>query len=119
MAYPNWDGPFRFIRLVQKRLREGTLQTAPTSAAGLIPVEIWDLVRHKVTDLELRAAERGFLERVRRDSSFSCHCRRSARHWVSLLRCNGCVNELLAYQGFGDPALAKVRRGRRPRTHMS
>jgi hypothetical protein len=119
MAYPNLDGPFRFIRLVQKRIREGTLQTAPTSAAGLIPVEIWDLVRHKVTDLELRAAERGFLERVRRDSSFSCHCRRSARHWVSLLRCNGCVNELLAYQGFGDPALAKVRRGRRPRTHMS
>ncbi|TKA53175.1 hypothetical protein B0A53_04031 [Rhodotorula sp. CCFEE 5036] len=63
MAYPNLDGPFRFIRLVQKRIREGTLQTAPTSAAGLIPVEIWDLVRHKVTDLELRAAERGFLER--------------------------------------------------------
>ena len=119
MASEHLDGPFRFIRLVQKRIREGSLRTSQPSAIGALPNELWDLVRHKVTDLELRAAEHEFLKRVRHDPPLPCRCTPSAKQWASLLRCTGCLNKLLAYQGFCDAALAEVRRGRRYRTHMS
>ncbi|TKA53166.1 hypothetical protein B0A53_04022 [Rhodotorula sp. CCFEE 5036] len=61
LAYQRLEGPFRFTRLVQKRRREGTLQTSPTSAVGSLPVELWDLVRYKLTDLELSATKRKFM----------------------------------------------------------
>ncbi|GAA5979772.1 hypothetical protein JCM10908_003039 [Rhodotorula pacifica] len=57
-AYDKLDGPFRFIQLVQKRIREGRLQAQGNRAVTYLPAEIWDLVRHKIVDLELRKAER-------------------------------------------------------------
>lgn len=69
MAYEQLGGPFRFIRLAQRRIAEGTLQTEQNSTVGSIPIELWNLVRHKLTDLELDAAEREFLKR------YACrHC---------------------------------------------
>lgn len=59
MAFEHLEEPFRFIRLVQKRISEGTLHTrSPTSAFRSLPIELWDLVQQKVTDIELGAAER-------------------------------------------------------------
>ena len=104
MAYERLDGPFRFIRLVQKRIREGTLQTAQTSAVALFPTEIWDLVRHKVTDLELDAAERTFLDRhgcEHGSDACGCDCDACpATKWADVLDCCVCLEDMIEYHGF-------------------
>ncbi|GAA5849872.1 hypothetical protein JCM9279_002449 [Rhodotorula babjevae] len=60
-AWPRLQGPFAFLDLVSLRKRQGTLaarHSRPTSqGVQTVPVEVWDVVRHKVVDLELRAAE--------------------------------------------------------------
>lgn len=117
MAYEQLDGPFRFIRLIQKRIREGSLQTSQPSAVGTLPIEIWDLVRHKVTDIELCAAERISLnQHACRQCLQSCGCLRDCdshppNEWAELLRCYACDYRMIDYQGFGDRGLAKVQRG--------
>lgn len=113
MAYVKLEGPFRFIRLVQKRIREGSLQTSQPSAVGALPIELWDLVRHKVTDVELCAAGRKFLnthacEHCTPFGGCDCCCTRPAKRWTDLIRCEDCCDTITSYKGFGDPALTKV-----------
>ncbi|GAA5929069.1 hypothetical protein JCM3775_006726 [Rhodotorula graminis] len=74
-AWPKLQGPFAFLDLVALRKRKGTLvatnaRGAPRSPVEAIPIEVWDVVRHKVVDLELRAAE---IEHV--DSLLCYECR--------------------------------------------
>lgn len=113
MAYEQGDGPLRFIRLVQKRVREGTLRASPASAVGSLPIELWDLVRHEVIDLELCAAERKFLDThacphcVSPDGCPNCGAP-GAEKWKDLLRCIECREVLIEYTGFDNIALAEV-----------
>ncbi|KWU44662.1 hypothetical protein RHOSPDRAFT_33741 [Rhodotorula sp. JG-1b] len=107
MAYPELKGPFRFIRLVQWRTGEGTLQTEQSSTVGSIPIELWDLVRHKVTDVELDAAERKFLERHACShcvKPHGCGCCGAvpATEGANLLLCDSCKENMIRYDDFGD-----------------
>jgi hypothetical protein len=111
LAYQRLEGPFRFTRLVQKRRREGTLQTSPTSAVGSLPVELWDLVRYKLTDLELSATKRKFMidhacgdcseEASEEDPRIS--------YWNNLSACSWCEEEMNEYKGFEDHSMARLR----------
>ena len=89
------------------------MRTAQPSAVRSIPVEIWDLVRHKVTDLELRAAECEFLETRACDycwQTFGRDCSvRPVFKWADLLQCNTCDKKISSWEGFdGNPTLTKV-----------
>ncbi|BGP37454.1 hypothetical protein JCM10449v2_001360 [Rhodotorula kratochvilovae] len=69
-AWPSLQGPFAFLDLVQLRRNNGTLravQMPECRSSGLehLPSEIWDVVRHKVVDLELRNAEIAHVRRRR------------------------------------------------------
>ncbi|GAA5884778.1 hypothetical protein JCM3774_003814 [Rhodotorula dairenensis] len=113
MAYADLQGPFRFIRLVQQRIRAGTLRTVQHSVLALFPVELWDLVRHQVTDLELRAAERRFLREHCGYCLGDCACRRDSRpvkDWAELLGRGFCIESVEEYDGFESPDLIKQSR---------
>ncbi|BGP37420.1 hypothetical protein JCM10449v2_001326 [Rhodotorula kratochvilovae] len=61
-AWPKLQGPFTFLDLVQLRRSKGMLRTEQRetglrSVVERVPSEVWDIVRHKVVDLELREAE--------------------------------------------------------------
>ncbi|BGP37386.1 hypothetical protein JCM10450v2_001295 [Rhodotorula kratochvilovae] len=61
-AWPRLQGPFLFLDLVKLRRDKGTicsvqLPALRTSVLGDIPSEVWDVVRHKLVDLEPREAE--------------------------------------------------------------
>lgn len=115
MAYEQVDGPFRFFRLVQRRVREGTFQTSRTSAVGALPIELWDLVRQNIINVELCAAERKFLDThacphcVSPDGCPTCGAP-GAKKWEDLLRRTVCREVLNNYVGFDVIALTKVRR---------
>ncbi|BGP37422.1 hypothetical protein JCM10450v2_001332 [Rhodotorula kratochvilovae] len=60
-AWPKLQGSFAFLDLVQLRRNQGTLRAVHmpncrTSVLECLPSEVWDVVRHKVVDLELRDA---------------------------------------------------------------
>ena len=118
LAYEKLEGPIRFIRLVQRRIREGTLQTAQNSAVGSMPIELWDLVRHKVTDVELRDAEIKFLnQHACEHCLLSCECSSDCYSgppevWAELLDCDVCTSAMIDYRGLGDCGLAKMRGAR-------
>ncbi|GAA5849898.1 hypothetical protein JCM9279_002457 [Rhodotorula babjevae] len=61
-AWPRLQGPLAFLDLVALRKVKGNFQAtnammAPRSAIEAVPFDVWHLVRHKLVDLELRAAE--------------------------------------------------------------
>lgn len=114
MAFEHLEGPFRFIRLVQKHIKEGTLQThSPTSANRLLPIELWDLVQQTITDLELDAAQRRFL------LDQACHFCVGAEiipdrdgqlmSWAEMLECRICAGEMNSYHGLAYADFFKVR----------
>ncbi|GAA5872857.1 hypothetical protein JCM3774_006348 [Rhodotorula dairenensis] len=110
MAYADLQGPFRFIRLVQQRIRAGTLQAANAAAVASMSAELWDLVRHQVTDLELGAAERRFLRKhsCNHYCFDDCGCRRHSRpakDWAEMLNREECFR--IEYDGFESPDLIK------------
>ncbi|GAA5979746.1 hypothetical protein JCM10908_003029 [Rhodotorula pacifica] len=114
MAHEKLDGPLRFIQLVQNRIREGRLQAKYRQAVAYLPIEIWDLVRHKVVDLELRIAERNFVNSYACDGQRDCDCciLRSIHpppNWTELTRteCERCFLNIYEYQGFQDDRLSK------------
>ncbi|BGP29404.1 hypothetical protein JCM10296v2_001143 [Rhodotorula toruloides] len=62
-AYPTLESTLRFLDLVSLRVRRGSLQIRSTAAAsapaiGRLPLELWDLLRHELVELELLQAER-------------------------------------------------------------
>ncbi|BGP45543.1 hypothetical protein JCM10450v2_001362 [Rhodotorula kratochvilovae] len=66
-AWPTLQGPFAFLDLVQLRRNKGALRAVQmpecrSSALEHLPSEVWDVVRHKVVDLELRNAEIAHVE---------------------------------------------------------
>ncbi|BGP37397.1 hypothetical protein JCM10450v2_001307 [Rhodotorula kratochvilovae] len=61
-AWPKLQGPLAFLRLVQLRRSKGALRASQAMTGGpsvieSVPSEVWDIMRHKVVDLELRDAE--------------------------------------------------------------
>lgn len=111
LAYQRLEGPFRFVRLVQKRRREGTLQTSPTSAVGSLPVELWDLVRYMLTDLYLSATERKFVINHACEDCSEGVSEEDPRisYWNKLASCPWCEDQLNEYKGFEDRSMATVR----------
>ncbi|GAA6041297.1 hypothetical protein JCM8097_001324 [Rhodosporidiobolus ruineniae] len=66
-AWPHLEPTLRFFDLVSLRLRRGTLSAAAAGqildrAVERVPWEVWELVRHKLVDLELDEADKRFLE---------------------------------------------------------
>ncbi|BGP37455.1 hypothetical protein JCM10449v2_001361 [Rhodotorula kratochvilovae] len=88
-AWPSLQGPFAFLDLVQLRRNNGTLSaTQPRSdfrsVIELVPSDVWDVVRHKLVDLELREAE---IAHVRSLACPTCHNgqRAESLSWEGLL----------------------------------
>ncbi|GAA5917783.1 hypothetical protein JCM8208_002441 [Rhodotorula glutinis] len=73
-AWPRLQGPFAFFDLIALRKRTGTLVARHSRPARqgvqTVPVEVWDVVRHKLVDLELKDAE------VEHVESIMCDCAR-------------------------------------------
>ncbi|GAA5979743.1 hypothetical protein JCM10908_003028 [Rhodotorula pacifica] len=103
MAYEKLDGPLRFIQLVQNRLRQGRLQARDRQTVTYVPIEVWDLVRHKVVDLELRTAERKLVDEYTCDEcSYEDSAFERPETWSDLTKCPA-YNE--RYSGFQSPQL--------------
>ncbi|KWU45835.1 hypothetical protein RHOSPDRAFT_25080 [Rhodotorula sp. JG-1b] len=114
MAFEHLEGPFRFIRLVQKHIKEGTLQThTPTSAVRSLPIELWDLVQHKVTDVELDAAQSRFLlERACPlcvGAEIIPNRDRRLMSWAEMVEYGICEGTMNSYRGLANADLFKVR----------
>lgn len=114
VAFEHLEGPFRFIRLVQKHVKESALQTAtPDSAIRLPSIKLWDLVQHKVTDLELCAAECSFMllhacaDCIRRGDVRNRAG--SMKRWAKMLDCKECADRMNCFYSFGHSSLLKVR----------
>ncbi|BGP19015.1 hypothetical protein JCM10213_009276 [Rhodosporidiobolus nylandii] len=70
IAWPRLKRPFRFLDLISLRRRRDTFVTRTAegtpSAVERVPSEVWDLIRHKLVDLELDKADAElFLELVK------------------------------------------------------
>lgn len=61
-AFDPLRDPLRCLRLVKRRIASGTLRTENDSSIARVPVEVWDIVKHKLVDLELAQAEEDFLD---------------------------------------------------------
>lgn len=110
MAYQRLDGPFRFIRLVQKRISEDTLQTARGSAVRSLPIELWDVIRYRLTDIELEIAEAVFLQEHKCDYCLVTQDRRyQETTWADMLLCDGCVDAMTEYDAFQHHHMLNVR----------
>lgn len=59
-AFPRLEAPLLFFRLIALRRGKGTLSTLKSSAIERVPDEVWELVQHKVVDLELERADKRF-----------------------------------------------------------
>ncbi|GAA5849857.1 hypothetical protein JCM9279_002441 [Rhodotorula babjevae] len=105
-TWPFLEGPFAFLDLVALRKRRGTLAVRQPRPSGqgvqAVPLEVWEMVRHKLVDVELRAAE------VRLVDSFMCDCARVAGHtaedytWSQVL--TGCSDGgYQEFDGLDDP----------------
>ena len=112
-AWPRLQGLFTFLNLVAKRKAESSFQATnargtPHSAIELVPIELWDVVRHKLVDLELKAAE---IEHVA-----SLVCARCVKRGISALDHNwtSAVDVVkcklwVEYDGLRNPAREQVR----------
>lgn len=116
MAYEKLKGPFRFVELVQSRVRRGNLQAEQGRAVARLPNELWEMIRHKVTEIELEAAERTFVAKNACDNYNNSASNRdtekpsiAARSWRTMFATHACWECLYSYPGFFDPALAIVR----------
>ncbi|GAA5979774.1 hypothetical protein JCM10908_003040 [Rhodotorula pacifica] len=106
MAYENLDGPVRFIQLVQNRIRQGALHCAGGSIASMLPIEIWDEIRHRVVDAELAVAERDFaIKHACWDCTQTWAC--GYQTWPDMLECDNCFDNMCDNDGFEDPELLK------------
>ncbi|GAA5885035.1 hypothetical protein JCM6882_007204 [Rhodosporidiobolus microsporus] len=66
-ASPRLEPVFRFVDLVDLRLRRGEMdargeEEGEQLAVGRVPAEVWELVRDKVVDVELGRAEKQFVK---------------------------------------------------------
>ncbi|GAA5868238.1 hypothetical protein JCM8547_002289 [Rhodosporidiobolus lusitaniae] len=72
-AWPSLEPAFLFFNLVSLRLRLGTLSvssaSSKTSAVERVPVEVWELMKEELVDLELAEAEKALIE------EFCCKCK--------------------------------------------
>lgn len=64
-AYEPLQDPLRFIRLVQQRLARRTLSCQKGDAFVRLPVEIWELIKHELVDLELERARADMAARIK------------------------------------------------------
>ncbi|GAA5997995.1 uncharacterized protein JCM10292_002251 [Rhodotorula paludigena] len=73
--WPSLQGPFRFFDLIALRKRRDTLSCSiggPTTAASL-PIELWDVARHRLVDSELKDAALSLAEELHCHSSDGSH----------------------------------------------
>ncbi|GAA5915623.1 hypothetical protein JCM8208_001224 [Rhodotorula glutinis] len=104
-AWPRLQGPFAFLDLVALRKRTGTLVARHSSPARqgvqTVPVEVWDVVRHKLVDLELRAAEIEHLDSLLCDNCREAGFTADNLNWTELAEvCDG--DEVADYNGLED-----------------
>ncbi|GAA5868226.1 hypothetical protein JCM8547_002282 [Rhodosporidiobolus lusitaniae] len=71
-AWPRLQPVSLFFNLVSLRLRCGTLsvstESSKTSAIERVPIEVWELIKEELVDLELAEAEKGLIK------EFCCDC---------------------------------------------
>jgi len=112
-AWPRLQGPFTFLDLVALRKRQGTLVARHSRPAKqgvqTLPVEVWELVRHKLVDVEMRKAE---VEHVK---SFMCaECRLCSRPedytWSEIGKeCEADEESLWDFEGLAGSGRRQVR----------
>ncbi|BGP19008.1 hypothetical protein JCM10213_009283 [Rhodosporidiobolus nylandii] len=63
-SFPHLEAPLLFFRLISLRRRKGTFGTEKPSAVERVPHEVWELIQHKLVDIELQRADERFFSEI-------------------------------------------------------
>ncbi|BGP37392.1 hypothetical protein JCM10450v2_001301 [Rhodotorula kratochvilovae] len=105
-AWPKLQGPFAFLDLVQLRRNKGTLRATQFqrdlhSVVERVPSEVWDVVRHKVVDLELREADVAHVQSLLCDECAQDHDADPLLWAEAIANCES--SELWEFEGLARP----------------